>query len=220
MMLRGLKGKGLTADRSAWHTISLKPVLAKFITSAADPAAFPREGPPEFAFLGRSNVGKSSLINSLLGQKLAHVSSTPGRTRTINFIGIYAKPNQPHPQMLLVDLPGYGYAKISRAISAEWPKFIEPYLKDRATLRLAVVLIDANVPPQAADLQLTHFLRSVQRAFVLVATKSDKLSGNKLRQALAALAREHGEPDILAYSARTGAGRSDLWRAIRAHAEP
>jgi GTP-binding protein len=193
----------------------LKPVLAKFITSAADPAAFPQEGPPEFAFLGRSNVGKSSLINSLLGQKLAHVSSTPGRTRTINFIGIYAKPNQPHPQMLLVDLPGYGYAKISRAISAEWPKFIEPYLKDRDALKLAVVLIDANVPPQEPDLQLTHFLRSAGRDFLLVATKTDKLSSNKLRHALMVLSRAHGRDDILAYSARTGAGRSELWRAMR-----
>src|SRR5262245_34079517 len=116
----------------------MKPILAKFLTSAADPTFFPAEGPPEFAFLGRSNVGKSSLINSLLGQKLAHVSSTPGRTRTINFIGIYAKENQPNPELMLVDLPGYGYAKISRSISAEWPKFIEPYLKDRGTLKLAI----------------------------------------------------------------------------------
>jgi len=197
----------------------LKPVLAKFITSATDPASFPTEGPPEFAFLGRSNVGKSSLINSLLGHKLAHVSSTPGRTRTINFIGIYARPNQAQPEMLLVDLPGYGYAKISRAISAEWPKFIEPYLKDRATLVLAVVLIDANVPPQAPDLQLTHFLHSAQRDFLLVATKTDKLSANKLRHALAELAQAHGIADILAYSAKTGAGRSELWRAIRARME-
>src|SRR5262252_2221062 len=129
----------------------MRSIHAKFITSAANPAAFPAEGPPEFAFLGRSNVGKSSLINSLLGQKLAHVSSTPGRTRTINFISVYAKENQPAPEMLLVDLPGYGYAKISRSISAEWPKFIEPYLKDRATLSLALVLVDANVPPQVPD---------------------------------------------------------------------
>src|SRR4029078_8259829 len=95
----------------------MKPVIAKFLTSAADPRVFPPEGPPEFAFLGRSNVGKSSLINSLLGQKMAHVSSTPGRTRTINFIGIYGKPGQPHPALILVDLPGYGYAKIPRAIA-------------------------------------------------------------------------------------------------------
>src|SRR5215813_4499179 len=118
----------------------MKPPIAKFLTSAADPKFFPAEGPPEFAFLGRSNVGKSSLINSLLGEKLAHVSSTPGRTRTIKFIGLYAKPNQPRPELVLVDLPGYGYAKISREISSEWPRFIEPYLKERAALRLSIVL--------------------------------------------------------------------------------
>src|SRR5260370_592128 len=127
----------------------MKPILAKFITSSASTNTFPEEGPPEFAFLGRSNVGKSSLINSLLGQKLAHVSSTPGPTRISNLIGIYLKPDQPIPAMMLVDLPGYGYTKISREITAEWPKFIEPYLMDRGTLQLAIVLVDANVPPQA-----------------------------------------------------------------------
>ncbi|HJX84968.1 MAG TPA: ribosome biogenesis GTP-binding protein YihA/YsxC, partial [Candidatus Angelobacter sp.] len=134
-----------------------KPFITKFLTSAASPSGFPAEGPPEFAFLGRSNVGKSSLINSLLGQKLAHVSSTPGRTRTINFIGIYEKVNQPEPALILVDLPGYGYAKLSREISAEWPKFIEPYLHERQALQLAIVLIDANVPPQQPDRQLIDF---------------------------------------------------------------
>ena len=194
----------------------MKHVLAKFITASASAGSFPAEGPPEFAFLGRSNVGKSSLINSLLGHKLAHVSSTPGRTRTINFIGIYAKPEQPVPAMMMVDLPGYGYAKLSRKVTAEWPKFIEPYLTDRATLRLAIVLVDANVPPQASDHHLIDFLRGAQRDFMMVATKSDKLSGNKLRSALVALAREHAVESVLAYSSRTGAGRSELWRAIRA----
>lgn len=196
----------------------MKPLLAKFLVSAADPRFFPAEGPPEFAFLGRSNVGKSSLINSLLGQKLAHVSSTPGRTRTINFIGMYSKPGQPHPELLLVDLPGYGYAKISRHISAEWPKFIEPYLKERASLQLSIVLIDANVPPQPPDRQLIDFLRSIGRDFLVVATKADKLSANKLRGALAALARDHELDAILPYSAHTGAGRSELWREIRSRA--
>src|SRR5262252_771209 len=116
--------------------------IAKFLLAATDPLLFPPQGPPEFAFLGRSNVGKSSLINSLLQQKLAHVSSTPGRTRSINFMGIYAKPSCPDPAFLLVDFPGYGYAKIAREISAEWPNFIEPYLKERETLKLAVVLLD------------------------------------------------------------------------------
>ena len=197
----------------------MKPPLAKFLTSSTHPESFPPPGPPEFAFLGRSNVGKSSLINSLLGQKLAHVSSTPGRTRTINFIGIYAKPNQPEPELLLVDLPGYGYAKISRFISAEWPKFIEPYLKDRETLQLAIVLIDMNVPAQPPDRQLIHFLQHARRDFLVIGTKSDKLSGNKLRAAQAELAREHGVESVLPYSARTGAGRAELWQAIRAHAE-
>src|SRR5215469_181999 len=193
----------------------MKHVLAKFITSAANPKHFPPEGPPEFAILGRSNVGKSSLINSLLGQRLAHVSSTPGRTRTINFIGIYVKAEQPHPEMMLVDLPGYGYAKISKETSAEWPKFIEPYLQERETLQLAIVLVDANVPAQAPDRHLVDFLRAADREFVMVATKSDKLSGNKLRHALATLEQDHGVSNILAYSAKTGQGRSELWRAIR-----
>ena len=193
----------------------MKPLTAKFIVSAAHPHDFPREGCPEFAFLGRSNVGKSSLINSLLGQKLAHVSSTPGRTRTINFIGIYSKPGQPEPELLLVDLPGYGYAKISRSISAEWPKFIEPYLQERSTMQLAIVLVDINVPPQPPDQQLIRFLEHAGRDFLVVATKSDKLSGNKLRNALSSLAQAHEIDSVLSYSARTGAGRSGLWRAIR-----
>ena len=194
---------------------TMKPVIAKFLTSAADPKFFPPEGPPEFAFLGRSNVGKSSLINSLLGQKLAHVSSTPGRTRTINFIGIYAKAAQPRPEMLLVDLPGYGYAKLSKKISAEWPKFIEPYLQERETLALCIVLIDSNIPAQAPDRHLIDFLRSVGREFLVVATKADKLSGNKLRNALSTLARDHGIDALLPYSAKTGDGRAELWREIR-----
>ncbi|HZS27585.1 MAG TPA: ribosome biogenesis GTP-binding protein YihA/YsxC [Candidatus Angelobacter sp.] len=196
----------------------MKPILAKFLTSAADPKFFPVEGPPEFAFLGRSNVGKSSLINSLLGQKLAHVSSTPGRTQTINFIGIYGKPGQPNPELMLVDLPGYGYAKLSREISAEWPKFIEPYLKDRELLQLSIVLIDSNIPAQEPDRQLIHFLRSMQRDFLAVATKADKLSGNKLRNALSTLAREHALDALLPYSAKTGDGRAELWRQIRSRA--
>ena len=196
--------------------ISRMKILAKFLTSAADPKFFPPEGPPEFAFLGRSNVGKSSLINSLLGQKMAHVSSTPGRTRTINFIGIYGKPGQPHPALMLVDLPGYGYAKLSRSISAEWPKFIEPYLKERATLALSIVLVDLNVPAQAPDRLLIDFLRAEGRDFLVVATKADKLSGNKLRNALTGLAADHAVESLLPYSARTGTGRAELWREISA----
>src|SRR3954471_388881 len=194
----------------------MKPVIAKFLTSAADPKFFPPEGPPEFAFLGRSNVGKSSLINSLLGQKLAHVSSTPGRTRTINFIGIYAKPGQPHPELVLVDLPGYGYAKISKSISAEWPKFIEPYLAERETLKLCVCLVDSNIPPQQSDGKLLEWLRHVGREFLVVATKTDRLSGNERTKNLAAIKREFELDELLAVSAKTNLGIKELWSRVAA----
>jgi GTP-binding protein len=117
--------------------------------------------------------------------------------------------------MLLVDLPGYGYAKLSKEISAEWPKFIEPYLQERETLALSIVLIDSNIPAQPPDRHLIGFLRSMDRDFLVVATKADKLSGNKLRSALAALARDHGINALLPYSAKTGDGRAELWHEIR-----
>src|SRR5277367_2418583 len=103
-------------------------VYPKFLISAMSPAQFPAPSVPEIAFLGRSNVGKSSLLNALLGSQQAKVSSTPGRTRSINFFSITDTPQRQQPQMFFADLPGYGYAKISKSISAEWPKFIEPYL--------------------------------------------------------------------------------------------
>ncbi len=124
-------------------------VLSRFMASATDAAQFPAPSLPEIAFLGRSNVGKSSVINSLVGDKVARTSSTPGRTRAINFFEI-RWPGKPRPELIFADLPGYGYAKISREISQEWPKFIEPYLNERPTLCLSIVLVDSNVPPQKA----------------------------------------------------------------------
>lgn len=116
---------------------------------------------------------------------------------------------------MLVDLPGYGYAKVAREISAEWPKFIEPYLQNRSSLALAVVLIDCNVPPQESDSQLIRFLQESGREFLAVATKSDKLSANKLRSAITSLSRELGLAALLPYSAKTGAGNNELWREIK-----
>lgn len=190
-------------------------VITKFIKSATALEQFPAPGPPEIAFLGRSNVGKSSLINSLLGAKVAHVSATPGRTRSINFFGIYTAPNRLAPEIVFSDLPGYGYAKISKEISAEWPKFIEPYLAERQPLRLCIALVDANVPPQASDRQLIQWLKDAGRDFLLVATKSDRLSGNKLRNAVSLLKREHRVDEILLYSSKTGTGKRELWKIIR-----
>jgi GTP-binding protein len=189
-------------------------VLSRFIASATDAAHFPAPTLPEIAFLGRSNVGKSSVINSLVGTKLARTSSTPGRTRSINFFEI-RWPGKPRPELIFADLPGYGYAKISREISQEWPKFIEPYLNERSTLGLCVVLVDANVPPQQSDRQLLDFLSASGREFLLVATKSDRLSSNQLHNALRTLAEEHPAARLLPFSAKTGAGRDELWKRIR-----
>ncbi len=192
-------------------------VLTRFLLAASDVRHFPPPGLPEIAFLGRSNVGKSSVINSLVGSKVARTSSTPGRTRSINFFEI-RWPGKPRPELIFADLPGYGYAKISREVSQEWPKFIEPYLKERPSLALCLALIDCNVPPQASDRQLLDFLTATRRSFLLVATKSDRLSGNQLRNSLETLSREYPQTRILPFSARTGAGREELWRELRAAA--
>src|ERR1700674_5791041 len=127
-------------------------VLARFMMSASDANQFPDPALPEVAFLGRSNVGKSSLINSLLGAKIAKTSSTPGRTRSINFYEV-RWPGNPQPELVFADLPGYGYAKLSREVSETWPSFIEPYMHERPSLSLCLALIDVNVPPQASDKQ-------------------------------------------------------------------
>ncbi len=189
-------------------------VLSRFIASATDASHFPAPTLPEIAFLGRSNVGKSSVINSLVGTKLARTSSTPGRTRAINFFEI-RWPGKPHPELIFADLPGYGYAKISREISQEWPKFIEPYLNERPTLCLSIVLVDSNVPPQQSDRQLLDFLTASDREFLLVATKSDRLSNNQLTGALRTLTQEYPMARPLPFSAKTGAGRDELWKQIR-----
>jgi GTP-binding protein len=182
--------------------------------SVSDPAQFPAPVLPEVAFLGRSNVGKSSVINSLLGSKIAKTSSTPGRTRSINFFEI-RWPGKPEAELVFTDLPGYGYAKISREISQQWPSFIDPYLKDRPCLALCVALIDVNVPPQPGDRQLLDFLSGIGRPTLIVATKSDRLSGNRLRNALQTLAQEYPKTHILPFSARSGAGSQELWQEIR-----
>ncbi len=188
-------------------------VLSQFLTAASDPRHFPPPGPPEIAFLGRSNVGKSSLINSLLGSKVAKTSSTPGRTRTINFFAI-RWPGRPRPELIFADLPGYGYAKLSKAITAEWPRFIDPYLLERGTLALCMVLVDTNIPPQAPDIQLCEWLRAHQRPFLLVATKSDRLSSNQLQHSIEKLREALGPAPLATFSARTGLGREALWKEI------
>jgi GTP-binding protein len=201
----------------------LSPV---FLLSATDVAHFPAEaktfGAPEIAFLGRSNVGKSSLINSLLGSREAKVSSTPGRTRAINFFALHegvGEKMKVRPTLIFADLPGYGYAKISKSISSEWPRFIEPYLAERETLALAVCLVDTNIPPQPSDKTLIDFFKQTQRPFLVVGTKADRLSNNVLAKSVAALKRELGVDEVLAVSAKTDAGTKALWGRLMAVAE-
>ena len=192
-------------------------MLARFISAAADVAHFPAPSVPEIAFLGRSNVGKSSVINALLGTKLARTSSTPGRTRSINFFEI-RWPGKPAPELIFADLPGYGYAKIAREISQEWPKFIEPYLIERRTLALCLALIDVNIPAQESDRELLQFLAETKRDFVLIATKSDRLSNNQLDHAMSRLTKEYSASGVIPFSAKTGVGREAVWSAIRQRA--
>ena len=194
-------------------------VLSKFVGSATSVDHFPAPVLPEVAFLGRSNVGKSSVLNSLLGAKIARTSSTPGRTQSINFFEV-RWPGKPQPEVVFADLPGYGYSRVPREISAQWSGFIEPYLKERRSLALCLALVDLNVPPQESDRQLLEFLQSTDRPFVMVGTKADKLSGNALRKALDGFTQVIPELRIVPYSARTGTGRDALWREIRAAIDP
>ncbi len=184
------------------------------MTAATSVDRFPAPTMAEVAFLGRSNVGKSSVINSLLGAKIAKTSSTPGRTQSINFFEV-RWPGKPQPEVVFADLPGHGYSRVPRAISGQWSGFIEPYLKERRCLALCLALVDLNVPPQESDRELLEFLRSAQRPFLMVGTKADKLSGNTLHKALHAFTQEVPRLRVVPYSARTGLGREELWREIR-----
>lgn len=184
----------------------------QFLLSAVSPAQFPAPSVPEIAFLGRSNVGKSSLLNALVGEKAAKVSQTPGRTRAINFFQL--SDDKRRPKLVFSDLPGYGYAKISKSISAEWPKFIEPYLAERETLKLCICLVDSNIAPQPSDGKLVEWLRHVERDFLVVATKTDRLSGNARTRNLAAIRSAFELEEVLAVSAKTGAGLKELWSRI------
>jgi GTP-binding protein len=184
----------------------------QFLLSALDAAQFPVPTVAEIAFLGRSNVGKSSLLNALVGEKAAKVSQTPGRTRAINFFALL-DPRQQN-KLIFADLPGYGYAKISKSISAEWPKFIDPYLAERETLKLCVCLVDSNVPPQPNDGKLIDWLRHVGRDFLVVATKIDRLSGNTRTRNLLSIRNAFDLDEVLPVSAKTGAGVKELWNRI------
>jgi GTP-binding protein len=186
----------------------MKVTSAEFLKSAFKEADWPRDSQPEIAFLGRSNVGKSSVINSLLGvRNLARTSSTPGRTQSLNFFSI-------NEQFRFVDLPGFGYARVPKNIKSTWGEMVTNYLANRRQLVLSIHLVDSRHEPTKQDLQLHEWLEQSAQPRLIVATKSDKLSNNELRKSLEHISRVLNDNRVVAYSAKTGRGRDELWRAI------
>ena len=192
----------------------MKVSSAEFVRSAFEESQWPRDRRPEVAFLGRSNVGKSSMINSLLRTKgLARTSSTPGRTQALNFFLI-------NERFYFVDLPGYGFARAPREVRESWGRLVTDYLAKRDSLVLSIHIVDSPHEPTKLDLQLREWLLANGKPFLTVATKSDKLSQNESHKNLAraqkvldAVGRGAGG-GLLAYSATTGRGREGVWRAI------
>ena len=184
---------------------------AEFITSAAKPKQYPPVGVPEIAFAGRSNVGKSSLINALLGRKkLVKVSSTPGKTRTINFFNI-------NDEFRIVDLPGYGYAKVAKAESDDWGRMMETYLSGREGLLRVIQLVDIRHAPTAQDRQMYDYLRYYGLSGTVAVTKADKLSRNEAAKNLALIRKglELGPEDtVIPVSSLNGRGIDVLLEEI------
>jgi len=187
----------------------MKVVTCEFLAGAADPRDFPPETLPEVAFLGRSNVGKSSLINALLGRRnLARTSSTPGRTRQVNFFRV-------NGACLFVDLPGYGFAKVAKTMREGWSALAGAALDRRAPGRLAVLIVDARHPPSPLDREMREWLEHRGMRFLVAATKSDKLSKNVLNRSLQTHLQEFHRPDLLVpCSAETREGIPRIWAAI------
>jgi GTP-binding protein len=192
----------------------MKITSAQFVKSAVWPPQYPPAAMPEIAFAGRSNVGKSSLINTLVGQKnLAKTSNTPGRTQLINFFSI-------NDSLSFVDLPGYGFAKVSRSMKKDWGEMIETYLKERLSLAMVILILDIRRDPSDEDLSLRDWLESYRIPYLYILTKADKLSNNQAvsRQRIIEkiLHVSAGVKPIL-FSAKTQKGKSDIWQALDNH---
>jgi GTP-binding protein len=186
----------------------VKCASARFIISAVRPEQFPGEELPEIAFLGRSNVGKSTLLNRLTGlEGLARVSSTPGRTQSINFFRV-------EDRWCFADLPGYGYARVSRQTAQSWKFLIDEYLTRRGKLALCFLLLDARRGWMEMDLDLASWLEAAHRPYLVVATKYDKLKTQKERHLLTRLASPGAIAAPIPFSAITGQGVREVWQTI------
>jgi len=183
---------------------------ARFVKSAQQPDDFPRDRRNEIAFCGRSNIGKSSLLNSLTNSRgLARTSSTPGRTQTINFFDVNGR-------LYFVDLPGYGYARVSKSVRELWGPMIEGYLRDRPQLRLTLMLVDSRMPPTYSDIRMKQWLDHYSIPNAVVLTKADKISRNQLQQALRTSASTLNTKEIFPFSAVTSLGKAELLNRIQA----
>jgi GTP-binding protein len=186
----------------------MKITSTEFVKSAFTQQDWLTDGKPEIAFLGRSNVGKSSFINSLLGVRgLARTSRTPGRTQSLNYFRV-------NNRFYFVDFPGYGFARVPKSIKATWGEMASSYLANRMGLVLSIQIVDSRHEPTTLDLQLSEWLQHYDRPQLVVATKSDKLSNNELRKNVERIKHAFKADRVLAYSAVNGRGREEVWRAI------
>lgn len=185
----------------------MKLTSVEYIKGAPRIDDCPKEPAPEVAFVGRSNVGKSSLINMLLQRRIAHVSATPGKTQLIHFYKI-------NRQFHFVDLPGYGYAKAPRSVKEQWGPMVEDYLLRRAQLRGIIFLIDLRHPDAELDHKMKAWLDHFQRETLYVATKADKINRGRRKGQTDAVKASYGISDLIVTSAETNEGRDDLWREI------
>ena len=187
----------------------MKIASAELNACAVSPAQFPKENLPEIAFLGRSNVGKSSLINSLLGgRRLAFTSATPGKTQQIVFFRI----NQ---RFFFVDLPGYGYAKVARSLRESWGQLIESYLRGREQLKVSILIVDSRIGPTHQDLQELVWLQGYSLPVFIVSTKADKLSRVELQKSLKHTKSMCRETPVVAYSVVQGTGFDEVWAMLQ-----
>jgi GTP-binding protein len=189
--------------------MSMRIVSSEFVKSATDPLHYPEGDFPDVAFAGRSNVGKSSLINSMLNRKnLARISNTPGRTQLINFFKVNDK-------FFFVDLPGYGFAKVPEEIKRKWGPMVETYLKERDSLKLVIIILDVRRDPSQEDMSLVDWLRFYNIPHLFVLTKADKVSYSQAKNRQIAIKKNlHFAYDAILFSARTGQGKDSVWRAI------